>query len=482
MNQTASTVNSINEPKSVVRDAFDKQKQAYLKNPYPDYQERYQNLLKLERIITENRDQIAEAINKDYNGRSLYESKLLEVFGTVDGLRYCRKNLKKWMKVSKRHTSKWFFGAKNNVIPQPKGVVGIVVPWNYPLFLGISPLASALSAGNRVMIKMAANSQHLCRLLAELVAKEFSPETLQILPGVSASEFTDIPYDHLVFTGSAAVGRQVMAKASEFLTPVTLELGGKSPTIIADDFDIKEACSRIMRGKLYNSGQTCVAPDYLFVPENKVDAFVEEAKRLVPARYPKLDAQDFTSIVDARAYKRLIDTLDDARAKGAKLVNLFGDVEANEGLQKIPPTLVLNVDNDMTIMQEEIFGPLLPIKTYKHIDEVLAYINDRDRPLGLYLFSKNKELQDKVVMNTISGGVCINDVMMQVAQHDMPFGGSGNSGMGHYHGYEGFAELSKLRPVIKQAPIPSTTFMTAPYGKVADLLLVAMLGKNKKRS
>ena len=474
------TASVIDHTPSVVKEAFELQKRAYLENPYPDYQERHDNLLKLERILTDNRDEIAEAINKDYNGRSLYETKLLEIFGSVDGLKYCRKNLKKWMKVSKRHTSKWFFGAQNKVIPQPKGVVGIVVPWNYPLFLGFSPLATALSAGNRVMIKMAANSQNLCRLLADLVAKEFPPETLQILPGVSASEFTDVPYDHLIFTGSANVGRAVMAKASEFLTPVTLELGGKSPTIIADDFDIEEACSRIMRGKLYNAGQTCVAPDYLFVPEHKLETFVEAAKKIVPKRYGKMEVQDYSSIVDNRAYNRLVNTLSDAEAKGAQLVNLMGDAQASEELKKIPPTLVLNVNNDMTIMQEEIFGPLLPIKTYKNIDEVLAYISERDRPLGLYLFTKNKQLQDKVVMNTISGGVCLNDVMMQVAQHDMPFGGSGNSGMGHYHGYEGFAELSKLRPVLKQAPIPSTTFMTPPYGKVADMLLVAMLGKKKK--
>lgn len=480
MNQVANTANPVNETKSVVREAYDIQRAAYLKNPYPEYQERLKNLQKLERILVENRDAIAEAIDKDYNGRSHYESKLLEVFGAVDGLRYSSKNLKKWMKTSKRHASVWFFGAKNKVIPQPKGVVGIVVPWNYPLFLGMSPIATALSAGNRVMVKMAANSQNLCNLLNDLISKEFSPETLKFLPGVSAREFTDIPYDHIIFTGSAPVGKQVMAKASEFLTPVTLELGGKSPTIIADDYDVKEACSRILRGKMYNAGQTCVSPDYLFVPESKLELFVEEAKKIIAKRYPNIDSQDYTTIVDARAYKRLIDTLDDAKAKGAKLVNLMGNAKPNDERQKIPATLVLNPTTDMTILQEEIFGPLLPIITYKHIDEVFAYISERDRPLGLYLFSNDKKLQEHTIMNTISGGVCLNDVLLQVAQHDMPFGGSGYSGMGHYHGYEGFAELSKLRPVFQQAKVPSTKFLTAPYGKIADLMERSMIGGKKK--
>ena len=480
MNEPANTITPIHGGVSTVQQVFDKQRAAYLANPYPEYEERYQNLLKLERLLSDNRDEIAAAINKDFGNRSAYETKLLELFGAIDGFKYCRKQLKKWMKPNKRHTAIWFFGTKNKVLPQPKGVVGIVVPWNYPLFLCMSPLASALAAGNRVMIKMAANSQNLCRLLADLVNKEFGQDTLAILPGVSASEFTDMPYNHLVFTGSPGVGRQVMAKAAQFLTPVTLELGGKSPTIVADDFDIKEACSRILTGKLYNAGQTCVAPDYLFLPEDKVQAFIDHAKKIIPKRYPKLETHDFTSIIDERAYNRLCQTIDDAKQKGANIVNLLGEVSPSDAMQKIPPLLVLDSTSEMMVMQAEIFGPILPIKTYKHIDEVIEYVNQGERPLALYLFSDDKSLHDKVIKNTLSGGVCINDVMMHVAQHDIPFGGVGNSGIGQYHGYEGFAELSKLRPIMHQSPLPATKYMTAPYGKLMDTFLRFMLGKTSK--
>lgn len=480
MNEPANTITPIHSGISTVQQVFDKQRAAYLANPYPEYEERYQNLLTLERLLSDNRDEIAAAINKDFGNRSIYESKFLELFGAIDGFKYCRKQLKKWMKPNKRHTSIWFFGTKNTVLPQPKGVVGIVVPWNYPLFLCMSPLANALAAGNRVMIKMAANSQNLCRLLADLVNKEFGQETLAILPGVSANDFTNMPYNHLVFTGSPNVGRQVMAKAAQFLTPVTLELGGKSPTIIADDFDIKEACSRILTGKLYNAGQTCVAPDYLFLPEDKVQTFIDHAKKIIPKRYPKLETQDFTSIIDERAYNRLCQTINDAKQKGANIVNLLGEVSPSDAMQKIPPLLVLDSTSEMIVMQEEIFGPILPIKTYKHIDEVIEYVNQGERPLALYLFSNDQSLHDNIVKNTISGGVCINDVMMHVAQHDIPFGGVGNSGMGQYHGYEGFAELSKLRPIMHQSPMPATKYMTAPYGKIMDIFLRFMLGKKSK--
>lgn len=479
MNQPANTITPIKTETTTVQDVFSLQKEACLKQPYLSYEQRYENLKKLETLLSDNRQQIAEAISKDFGNRSIHETKFLELFGSIDGLKYCRKHLKKWMKAEKRHTSIWFAGASNSVLPQAKGVVGIVVPWNYPLFLCMSPAAYALAAGNRVMIKMAANSQNLCRLLADLVAQVFDKETLSILPGVSANEFTDMAYSHLVFTGSPGVGRQVMAKAAKTLTPVTLELGGKSPSIIAEDFNIETACERLLQGKLYNAGQTCVAPDYLFVPENKLEAFIEHAKKIIPICYPNLESKDYTSIIDHRAYDRLIKTLEDAKEKGARLINLLGDVEANCDLKKIPPTLVIDSSSDMTLMQDEIFGPILPIKTYKSIDDVLDFINKGEQPLALYLFSNNKKLQDKVVKNTLSGGVCLNDVMMHVAQHDIPFGGVGNSGIGHYHGYEGFLELSKLRPIMKQGAMPGTKYMKAPYGKTMNLFLRLMLGKDK---
>ena len=450
---------------SRVHSVFERQRQACLKTPYPSLEERKANLLKLEQLLRDHQDEIAEAINQDFGNRSVHETKVLEIFSSIEGLRDCRKKLKKWMKPQSRHVSLWFAGAKNRVLPQPKGVVGIVVPWNYPLFLSMGPLANALAAGNRCMVKMAANSQNLCRLLSKLVGEQFDEDTLAILPGVSAAEFTDRPYDHLIFTGSSSVGKTVMKKASEFLTPVTLELGGKSPTVIADDFDLKAAAHRIIQAKMYNSGQTCVAPDYLFVPEHKLEGFIEQAQIIARKRYTSVESPDVTAIIDERAYRRLRETLDDAESKGAKAVALLESSQSHDSMRKISPTILLNVTDDMRVMQEEIFGPVLPIKTYKSMEEVVGFINNRDRPLALYLFSNDKTQQDYVLKNTLSGGVCFNDCMIHVGQHDLPFGGVGPSGMGHYHGYEGFLELSKLRPIFKQAKFPGNALLAPPYGK-----------------
>jgi coniferyl-aldehyde dehydrogenase len=426
---------------------FKLQREAYKRHPYPSLEERLERLGKIERILVDNADAIDEAINKDFGHRASAESKMLELFNCVDAIRETKKKLKKWMKPQRRHVSILFATASNRVIPQPKGVVGLISPWNYPLFLTISPLTSIVAAGNRCMIKMARNSSNLCRLLHEKFREQLAEDEIAILPGVAAQDFSSLPYDHIIFTGSADAGRTVMRAAAENLTPVTLELGGKSPTIIADDFDIDEAASRILYAKFVNAGQTCLAPDYLFVPEAKRDQFVAAARRIMPERYPDTNDRAYTSVIDEKSYGRLRATLADAEKKGATVVSLVPGMEANDALRKIPPHAVLGVTDDMRIMQEEIFGPLLPIKTYRTLDEVIAYINDRDRPLGLYLFTNDAQTKEKVLYNTISGGVTINNCMMHIAQHDMPFGGIGASGMGHYHGHEGFVEFSKMRPV-----------------------------------
>ena len=426
---------------------FKLQQEAYLRDPYPSFEERKRRLTALERILVDNADAIVEAIQKDFGHRSAEESKLLEIFPTIDGIRDTRKRLRKWMKPQKRHVSVLFATGHNRLLPQPKGVVGIVSPWNYPLFLALSPLTSAIAAGNRSMIKMATASQNLARLLAEKFREEYDEDTIAILPGVRASEFSTLPFDHMCFTGSANVGRTVMRSAADNLTPVTLELGGKSPTIVCDDYNIEQAASRIMYAKCINAGQTCLAPDYLFIPKSKRDEFVEAAKKVVPERYPDTNDPSFTSIIDEKSYRRLRLTLEDAEAKGATIVPLVPDASFNDVMRKFPPHLVLDVTDDMMIMQEEIFGPLYPIKTYDDLDEVIAYIMNRDRPLGFYVFSKDKAKQDKLIYNTISGGVTINNCIMHVAQHDLPFGGSGASGMGQYHGHEGFVEFSKMRPI-----------------------------------
>ena len=454
---------------------FALQRAAYLKHPYPSLEERRENLKKLERILVDNVDAIAEAINMDFGNRCVQESKMLELFSCVDGLRYARSKVKKWMKPQKRHVSINFATGKNRVIPQPKGVIGVVSPWNYPLFLTISPLTSILAAGNRAMVKMATNSQNLCRLLHEKVSAEFSEDTLAILPGVRAADFSTLPYDHIIFTGSADAGRIVMRSAAENLTPVTLELGGKSPTIICDDFDVATAASRILYTKFVNAGQTCLAPDYLFIPTAKRDQFVEEAKKILPKRYPDPNDQSYTSIIDDKSYRRLRATLEDAERKGAQLVSLVPGASFNDVQRKIPPHVVIGVTDDMTIMQEEIFGPLLPIRTYETIDEVIDYVNSKDRPLGFYVFTNDKAVEEKLLYNTISGGVTINNCMMHIAQHDMPFGGVGASGIGQYHGYEGFQEFSKMRPVFNNPKFSLLEMFYPPYKPFQDRMLKFML-------
>lgn len=439
------------------------QRKAYLQHPYPSREERLANLAKLERILLDNVDAIADAINKDFGHRSAEESKLLEIFGCIDGIRYARKKLHKWMTPQRRRVSAMFFGGKNRVIPQPKGLVGIISPWNYPLFLTVSPLTSILAAGNRAMIKMASNSQTLCRLLHEKFSAQFGEDTVAILPGVPAKDFSTLPFDHMIFTGSADVGRTVMRSAAENLTPVTLELGGKSPTIICPDYDVEKAAADILYGKLVNAGQTCLAPDYLYIPAEKRDQFVAAAKRIVAARYPDTNDRSYTSIIDEKAYRRLLTTLDDAQRKGAQLVPLVPNATNNDLLRKLPPHLVLDPTEDMIILQEEIFGPLLPVKTYRNLDEVIEYVNSKDRPLGFYLFTNDKQTEEKLLYNTISGGVTINNCILHVAQHDMPFGGIGASGMGQYHGHEGFLEFSKLRPVFTNPRLSLLHMAYPPY-------------------
>ncbi len=454
---------------------FALQRAAYLRHPYPSLEDRRANLDTVERILLQNTDAIADAINADFGHRAAEESKLLEIFNCIDGIRAVKKKVAKWMKPQQRHVGILFATGRNRVIPQPKGVIGLVSPWNYPLFLTISPLTSILAAGNRCMIKMASNSSNLCRLLAEKFRAEFPEDMVAILPGVRPQEFTTLPFDHIIFTGSADAGRTVMRSAAENLTPVTLELGGKSPTIVAPDYDVETAADRILYAKFVNAGQTCLAPDYLFIPEGKAETFANAAQKIVAGRYPDTNDRSYTSVIDEKSYRRLRATLDDAVKKGAKVVPLVPGATFNDALRKFPPHLVLDPTDDMIIMKEEIFGPLLPVKTYRSMDEVLAYVNAKDRPLGLYLFTDDKAVEDKVLYGTISGGVTINNCMFHIAQHDLPFGGIGASGMGHYHGYEGFLEFSKLRPVHNNPRFSGISMFYPPYTgfhtRIFDMLL-----------
>lgn len=447
-------------------ECFESQKAAYLADPVPSYEQRVRDLRAMHSLLKDNKDQLIEAINADYGCRSTFETSFAEVYLNLEGTLDAIKHLKKWMKPQKRHVDVMQYPfARARVIPQPVGVVGVVVPWNFPLSMAFAPLTGIFAAGNRAMIKMSENSDTLARLLMSLSPKYFPEDKLKFFEdgGGRGPMFTTLPFDHLFFTGSPNTGKAVMANCARNLTPVTLELGGKSPAIVAPDFPIKTATDRIMWVKLFNAGQICTNVDYLFLPKNRVEEFTSLAREIVRQRYPDMNANDYTSVIDQRSYDRLQATLEDARSKGARLVNLAEGQRLDESKRKFPPHLVLDATDDMEILQREIFGPLLPIKTYASKEEVVNYVNSRPRPLALYVYSKDKDLQDYYIKMVMSGGVTVNDGLLHAGLHSLPFGGIGNSGMGHYHGYEGFTTFSKMRPVFYQGPIRGIDKMMPPY-------------------
>ena len=462
--------------------ALQQQRKAYFADPNPGLEQRKADLLALKNMLSENTDALVEAINNDYGNRSRHETLIAELILALDGIHHASKNLNKWMKIQRRHIDFTTYpGSKNRVIPQPLGVVGVIVPWNFPLQLCFVPLTCIFSAGNRAMVKMSENSRHLSRLLIELVSNYFPPEKLSFFEetGDVGIQFSQLRFDHLIFTGSSATGKAVMAAAAKNLTPVTLELGGKSPAVIAPDYPMKKAVEQIMFAKQFNAGQVCVNVDYIFVPENRVNEFVETAKTWVCKHCPDINSRDYTSIIDQRAFDRLTAALADAENKGAKLVNLSDGQQPNPETRKIPLYLVLNSTDDMELRQREIFGPIMPVISYQDNQEILDYVNHRGRPLAFYPFTNDKSLQQFYLDRVMSGGVCVNSALLHPGQHDLPFGGVGESGMGHYHGYEGFATFSKLRPVYYQGAFNAFKYLAPPYGKLADKV-TSLLLKLKK--
>jgi len=461
------TQESISE---TLKSCFQTQRNSYLANPISDYAQRKEDLLTLKRMLSENREEIVTAISKDYGNRSRHESLFAEVIAVTDGINDAIKHLKKWMRPQKRHVDISLYpGAKNRVIPQPLGVIGIIVPWNFPVNLSFLPLAFAFAAGNRAMVKMSENSIALSRLLIDISPKYFPADKLSLFEetGGVGIEFSQIPFDLIMFTGSGQTGRAVMASAARNLTPVVLELGGKCPAVIDPEYPLDKAVERIMFVKQFNAGQICTNVDYAFVHESQKDEFVDLARRYVAKHCPDINHSDYTSIIDDRSFDRLQETLEDARGKGATVVNLSGDQPSNREDRKIPIHLVLDTTDNMTIRQREIFGPIMTVLTYTEPDEVIKYINGQDRPLALYPFTKNNELASLYIDHIMSGGVTVNDALFHVAQHDLPFGGVGPSGMGHYHGYEGFVAFSKLRPIFYQANFSAMKYLRPPYGKFA---------------
>ncbi|WP_116963019.1 coniferyl aldehyde dehydrogenase [Fastidiosibacter lacustris] len=446
------------------------QQQAFLLQPYPELAFRKQRLKRLYARILSHQQQLMEAVSKDFGFRSLEETWLSEIFQTTSTIKYVLANLKKWMKKHKRRTSIIFKPAKNYIYYQPLGVVGIIVPWNYPILLAFSPLIYAIAAGNKVCIKLSEYTPHTNEVIKLICQSCFNSDEVAVITGEAdmAQAFSRLAFDHLFFTGSTQTGKKVMQSASANLTPVTLELGGKSPLIIDKDFPLEKAVKMICFAKGLNAGQTCIAPDYVFVHEKMLDQFIVKMQKAFNEVYPELDKnQQYSSIINQKHYERLQGYLIEAEEAGVKILFLsdYHGRRAND-VRKLPIVLVVNPSFISNLMQEEIFGPILPIVTYTAIEEVVDTISHRDKPLASYLFSYDKALQEYIITHVASGGMCINDVLSHIAQHDLPFGGVGGSGMGRYHGIEGFKTFSNEKAICERGRINLSMLLYPPYGRV----------------
>jgi coniferyl-aldehyde dehydrogenase len=462
-----------------LRETFAHMRDAQAREPFPDWSTRSRRLRSLCALMRDHRDAIVAAIAADFGQRPGEETDLLEIFPSRSGIRHALRHGRRWMRSRRRWAGFWFLPARTEVRPQPLGVVGIIVPWNYPLYLAIGPLTDALAAGNRVLVKMSELTPCFSMLFAELVAKAFAADEVAVINGNAdvAREFSALPFDHLLFTGSTAVGREVMRAASENLTPVTLELGGKSPAIIGPQARFEHAVERIVLGKLLNAGQTCIAPDYLLLPRAQVAAFLKAAGAATARLYPQLAAsRQYASIASDTHYSRLTALRDRAVAAGA-VAHALADVPGHGESRVFPPTLLTDVSDDMDVMQQEIFGPLLPLLPYDTLDDAIAYISAHAHPLALYVFDENHATVEKVLARTQAGGVSVNDTILHIAQHDLPFGGVGASGMGAYHGEDGFRTFSRMKPVFHQARFNLVGLLNPPYGKTFKRMLEILLGR-----
>jgi coniferyl-aldehyde dehydrogenase len=448
----------------------------------PELAVRLRRLLALDRLLLDNEPALADAVRRDFGHRPPAETRLLELFPSHEAIRHARRHLRRWLRPQARSVSLWFQPGRAEVRHQPLGAVGIVVPWNYPIFLAAAPLAAALAAGNRALVKMSEITPATAALFAGLVSRYFADDEVSVVEGgVSvAREFSQLPFDHLLFTGSTPVGREVMRAAAGNLTPVTLELGGKSPAIIgpglAGSAHFARAVERIIVGKCLNAGQTCIAPDYVLLPAGQEEAFIAAAQRVVAGCYPQIETNpDYATIVDQRQYDRLCAYLDEARAAGARIIDLAPAAAADPLRRSLPPVVLLETANHLRVMQEEIFGPLLPVLPYRDLEEAIRYVNQRPRPLALYYFDQERANIERVLDQTVSGGVTINDTILHIAQDDLPFGGVGPSGMGCYHGFAGFETFSVRKAVFRQSRLSAIGLFKPPYGTLFDRLTRILL-------
>lgn len=452
-----------------------KQQRAFMEEGAVTAETRIDRLTRAYRMIGENQEAIIEACNVDFGNRSKHQSQMGEVLAVMTNLEHSIKHVRKWMKAEKRPVMfpLNLMGARAHVEYVPKGVVGVLGTWNFPVYTALSPVAGIFAAGNRCMLKLSELNPATAALLQKLITQYFDETELTAITGgpETGAEFAALPLDHIIFTGGTGIGRHILQAAIKNLTPCTLELGGKSPVIVGLSYDTAKAAERIMSGKQLNQGQACLAPDYVFVAKEQKDILVSHIVKFYSQLFPTIiNNPDYTSIINGRHQQRLLNYIQDAKQKGAEVIeiNPAGEDFSKQlaGLHKLPMTLIVNPTDDMLCMQEELFGPILCIKTYSDMNESIRYINSRPRPLGLYYFGNDAVEERQVLDRTLSGGVAINDVMSHTSCEDLPFGGIGHSGMGAYHGYDGFRTFSHPRAIYKQSKLDLLKLagMLPPYG------------------
>jgi coniferyl-aldehyde dehydrogenase len=454
-----------------VQTAFDLLSAGWKKHGGLSYKQRMKLLKGLIRALRTHRDALVAAVAEDYGNRNAFETLIGEVFVVREMAKHARANLRDWMEPQDAEVSIYFKFARARVVSQPLGVIGVIAPWNYPIQLSLGPIIGAIAAGNRVLIKTSEFTPHSHKAIAAIIAEVFPPDVVQIITGAAdvGSAVASLPVDHLLFTGSERVGRMVMRAAAENLTPVTLELGGKSPALVHDSFSLTKAAERIVWGKLFNSGQTCVAPDYVFVPKGKGQAFADAAKAAYERFYPSMkNNKEHTSLIHERQFQRLTGLVEEAREAGVTVIQAGAEAPDPES-RKMPLTLLLAPGADLRVMQEEIFGPVLPVLEYDSIDDAIQHVNDRPRPLALYYFDRrNRRIRD-VLARTTSGGAAINECLLHQAQPTIPFGGVGASGMGAYHGHHGFQTFSHQKSVLIQKRLNLLSLLNPPSSALARL-------------
>ena len=463
--------------------ALGRQRQSFLRDGPPSAAVRRDRIARAAELLRQNKDALCDAVRSDFGHRSRHETLLTDVYPAIEALEAAHRNVKRWMRPRRRRVQfpLNLTGARAQVRYQPLGVVGVISPWNFPISLTFTPLAGILAAGNRAMIKPSELTPATSALLGELCRKTFDETEVSVHTGGAdvGAAFSALPFDHLLFTGSTQVGRHIMRAAAENLVPVTLELGGKSPVVLSRTADVEAAAERITTGKMMNAGQICLAPDYVLVHRDRLRPLVDAIRQSVRRHYPTmLHNPDYTSVINGRHLSRLASYVRDARDKGATIIELNPASERfdDQPAHKMPLTLVLEPTDDMRVMQEEIFGPVLPIVAYDRIDEAIAYVNARPRPLALYYFGADRQERQRVLSRTTSGGVSVNDVVTHVAIDDLPFGGVGPSGMGAYHGHAGFRTFSHEKAIFTQSRRSVADLLKPPYGRLAERVLKFLIG------